>query len=55
VLIRTTTQGADKRELGSGAELISVLRDAFGLDVPEAAGLWEQIEARHTALFASEA
>jgi N-hydroxyarylamine O-acetyltransferase len=55
VLIRTTTQGADKRELGSGAELISVLRDAFGLDVPEAAGLWEQTEARHTALFASEA
>lgn len=52
VLTRTTAKGADKRELGSAAELVATLRDEFGLDVPEAAGLWEQIEERHSALFA---
>jgi N-hydroxyarylamine O-acetyltransferase len=52
VLTRTTAQGADKRELASGRELVAVLHDVFGLDVPEAADLWEQIEARHAALFA---
>lgn len=52
VLTRTTAAGATMRELGSAAELVAVLRGEFGLDVPEAAGLWEQIEERHAALLA---
>jgi N-hydroxyarylamine O-acetyltransferase len=52
VLTRTTVKGAEKRELTSAAELVAVLHSEFGLDVPEAAGLWEQIEERHAALFA---
>jgi N-hydroxyarylamine O-acetyltransferase len=52
VLTLTTAAGAEQRELGSADELVAVLREEFGLDVPEAAGLWEQIEDRHAALFA---
>lgn len=47
----TGVNGGRVRELGSGAELVALLRESFGLDVPEAAGLWPAIEARHAALF----
>jgi N-hydroxyarylamine O-acetyltransferase len=51
VLTETGHGGQRVRELGSGAELEAVLRDTFALDVPEAAGLWPEIEARHSLLF----
>jgi N-hydroxyarylamine O-acetyltransferase len=43
--------GAEDRLLNSADELISVLKDEFDLDVPEAATLWPKIVARHDALF----
>ena len=36
-----------RRELATADELCSVLRDLFGLDVPEVRELWPKIEARH--------
>ena len=47
----TTPAGSHDRELASGEELVDLLRTRFGLDLPEAAGLWPAIEARHAALF----
>jgi N-hydroxyarylamine O-acetyltransferase len=41
----------EKIELASSGELVDTLRNSFGLDVPEAAGLWPAICARHDALF----
>jgi N-hydroxyarylamine O-acetyltransferase len=52
VLTQTGIGETTARELASGEELVAVLRDEFALDVPEAAGLWPQIEARHAALLA---
>jgi N-hydroxyarylamine O-acetyltransferase len=43
---------ADKVLLGSADELVTTLRERFDLDVPEAAGLWPAICARHEELFA---
>lgn len=51
VLTRTGPDGMAVSELGSAEELVAVLRDTFALDVPEAATLWDAIEARHAALF----
>jgi N-hydroxyarylamine O-acetyltransferase len=42
----------DKKLLNSAGELVATLRDSFDLDIPEAAGLWPSICARHEALFA---
>ena len=42
-----------ERLIPSAGALVSCLREDFGLDMPEVAGLWPQIEARHRALFAS--
>jgi N-hydroxyarylamine O-acetyltransferase len=36
--------------LGSADELVEVLLSVFALDLPEAAGLWPKIEARHAEL-----
>jgi N-hydroxyarylamine O-acetyltransferase len=41
----------DKVLLDSADEFIATLRGRFDLDVPEAAGLWPDICARHEALF----
>jgi N-hydroxyarylamine O-acetyltransferase len=51
VFTRTAQADAAQRELSSAAELVALLRDEFDLDVPEAASLWEQIEARHAEIF----
>lgn len=51
VLTETRADGSEERELGSAQELVATLRDVFGLDMPEAARLWPDIEARHAALF----
>jgi len=54
VLRTVTADGASDHLLGSAEELIGVLHEDFGLDVPEAAGLWPKIVARHEALFADQ-
>jgi N-hydroxyarylamine O-acetyltransferase len=51
VLTRLTPGQSDQRELASADELVTVLADEFGLDVPEVASLWPAIEERHAALF----
>ncbi|HEY5237524.1 MAG TPA: arylamine N-acetyltransferase [Rhizomicrobium sp.] len=44
---------ASARTLESADELVTVLADKFGLDVPEAASLWPKICARHEAIQAA--
>lgn len=51
VLTETGRDGGTDRELASAEELVAVLASEFGLDMPEAAALWPQIEARHAELF----
>jgi N-hydroxyarylamine O-acetyltransferase len=53
VLTRLGPDGPDERTLASADELLAVLVETFGLDVPEAAGLWPAIEQRHAALFSA--
>lgn len=55
VLSEVTAQGEVRRELASDGELVALLRDVFGLNVPEAASLWPAICARHDALFGAQA
>ena len=43
-----------KRRLETPYELVTVLREEFGIDEPEAASLWPQICERHAALFPHE-
>jgi N-hydroxyarylamine O-acetyltransferase len=45
--------GRDKEErlIADAGDLLAVLNDIFGLNVPEAAGLWPKIAARHEAVF----
>ncbi len=40
-----------KRLIADAADYVAVLRDRFGLDLPEAATLWDKICARHAELF----
>lgn len=54
VLTRLTLSGPQQRELASGDELVALLAEDFGLDVPEVARLWPAIEARHAALFGDD-
>ncbi|MFY7836170.1 MAG: arylamine N-acetyltransferase family protein [Novosphingobium sp.] len=55
VLSEVAAQGEVRREVGSAGELVDMLRDLFGLNVPEAATLWPAICARHEALFGAQA
>jgi N-hydroxyarylamine O-acetyltransferase len=55
VLSVQAAQGETRRLLESAAELVAVLRDTFGLDLPEAAGLWDKVRQRHLELFPAEA
>jgi len=54
VLLERGPEGERKRELASAEEFVAVLRDRFGLDVPEAAGLWDRVCARHAELFPTD-
>ena len=47
-----TPAGVTSRLLQSPDELIAVLKDEFALDVPEVAGLWDRVVARHEAVMA---
>jgi len=51
VLTINTASGVEKRVLQSRDELVEILRDAFQLDVREAASLWPGIIERHAVLF----
>ena len=55
MLSQVTQHSEERRELSSVDELVSVLRDLFLLDTPEAAQLWPAICARHDALFGDQA
>ena len=47
VLTETTADGQNIRVLTDSADLLRVLRDRFGLDVPAVAALWPALVARH--------
>ena len=36
-------------------EWVAILRDQFGLDVPDAVALWPRITARHEQIFSAKA
>lgn len=48
---QVTPQGKREWLIDSADELLETLSDRFGLDVPEVAGLWDQIAARHEEIF----
>ncbi len=51
VLAERGAGGQQRRVLSGAAELVTVLADRFGLDVPEVADKWPLIAARHEELF----
>ncbi len=51
VFSRASPDGETKRLLESPDELVTTLRDVFGLDVPAIATLWPRIEQRHAEVF----
>lgn len=55
VLTETTSAGSRQRLLADRSELVRVLGDRFGLDVPEVATLWPAIVERHDTLFQTPA
>lgn len=52
VLRDVRPQETTERLIDSADELVSVLSEKFGLDVPDVAPLWPRIMARHAELFA---
>jgi len=55
VLTETGIERATRTILDSAEELVSVLNNTFGLDMPEAAALWPKVCARHAELFEEQA
>lgn len=53
VLTESRVGGSVKRELASAADLVTTLRDDFGIDLPEIAEFWPAIVRRHEELFPS--
>lgn len=53
VLTVFSPTGASRRLIDDASELIELLRNEFGLDVPEVAERWGAIAARHEELFGS--
>lgn len=51
VLTESDSAGSTKRELADADELVTVLHEKFGLDVPGIAVRWPAIVARHAELF----
>jgi N-hydroxyarylamine O-acetyltransferase len=54
VLLERGTGGETRHLIGDAAEFVTVLRERFGLDMPETAALWDKVCARHAELFAEE-
>ncbi len=55
VFSQASPEGITTRILESPDELVTTLREEFGLDVPEIADLWPRIEQRHNELFREKA
>jgi N-hydroxyarylamine O-acetyltransferase len=55
VLHFATGNGVAKQLLNSADELVATLAGQFGLDLPEAAGLWPRIAARHKQIMRMKA
>jgi N-hydroxyarylamine O-acetyltransferase len=53
VLRRITPAGATEETIGSADEWVAALARDFDLHVPEAAGLWPRVLARHEAVMAA--
>jgi hypothetical protein len=51
---QVTPQGQREWLISSADELLETLSDRFALDIPEVAGLWDAIAARHEELFARQ-
>jgi N-hydroxyarylamine O-acetyltransferase len=51
---QVTPQGKREWLIDSADELLETLSDRFGLDVPEVAGLWDAMVARHEEIFGSD-
>jgi N-hydroxyarylamine O-acetyltransferase len=51
VLMERDAGGVRKALVDNAGELVAVLRDSFGLEVPEIAGVWDRVAARHAELF----
>jgi N-hydroxyarylamine O-acetyltransferase len=51
VFSERSAAGETRHVIGNAAEFVGVLADAFALDLPEAAGLWDKVCARHETLF----
>lgn len=54
VFVRTTKTDRETRLISDAEEYVKLLRDEFALDLPEAAGLWPKIVARHIEVFGAE-
>ncbi|UTP41027.1 arylamine N-acetyltransferase [Phenylobacterium sp. LH3H17] len=52
---RIRPDGKETQLLNSAEEFVAVLKRDFDLDVPEAAGLWPTIHAKHEELFGEDA
>ena len=52
VALRIRPDGIGKRLIENADDLIATLKDVFALDLPEAAGLWDKIAARHEQVMA---
>ncbi|MFO1238398.1 MAG: arylamine N-acetyltransferase [Alphaproteobacteria bacterium] len=52
VALRIRPDGTGKRLIENADDLIATLKDVFALDLPEAAGLWDKIAARHEQVMA---
>ena len=51
MLVERDAAGEAKHLVQDPGEFVALLRDRFGLDLPEAAGLWDKVCARHAVLF----
>ncbi len=54
VLTTLDSNGKKEQLLESAGEMVAVLESAFGLSIPEAAGLWDRISARHREHFGED-
>ncbi|NNJ12859.1 acetyltransferase [Chloroflexales bacterium ZM16-3] len=55
VLTEVRAEGLARRTIIDAAAYASVLREQFGLDIPQVAALWEDIWSRHLAWLATQA
>jgi hypothetical protein len=54
VLRKVKPNGYEDRTLADADDLMSVLKDEIGVDVPEARSLWPSVVARHEEVMAEK-